>query len=451
MCRWTSLLVLGSVTLVVIGCGSRGTYPDRPITLICPWAAGGGTDRVSRQMAVFLEKELAVPINVVNATGGAGVTGHSRGLRARPDGYTLTMMTVEINMLHWRKLTNISWNESTPLMSINEDAAALFVRSEAPWQNLSDLAAEVRKQPGRLQASGTSTGGIWHLALAGWLTATGMEVSDVKWIPMNGAGPSLQELASGGLDIVSCSLPEARTLYKGGIVRCLGVMSAERVPGYEEVPTFAEQGTDWIMSGWRGLGVPKDTPPEVAEKLVQAIGRIVNGDTVLNNKTFPEFMALEGFNNASRLPAEFRRFLDDLDGKFGKILTSEEFSSVASAPISPMAFPLLLFALLAGLLVALAVQRFVTRNEPKELARTGPSKTALVNASLVVGAVLFYLRFADSLGFVLTSAVVFFVLAWRLGSRLWASAIVTVLFVPAVYQVFAHFLRVPLPRGILGW
>ncbi|MGH7128461.1 MAG: tripartite tricarboxylate transporter substrate-binding protein, partial [Planctomycetaceae bacterium] len=126
------------------GCADRGDYPNRPITLVVPWAVGGGTDRVSRQMAVHLEQELGVPVNVVNATGGRGVTGHSRGLRARPDGYTLAMMTVELNMLHHQDLTRINWRDSRPLMSVNEDAAALFVRSDAPWSTLQELEEEIR-------------------------------------------------------------------------------------------------------------------------------------------------------------------------------------------------------------------------------------------------------------------------------------------------------------------
>src|SRR5687768_3392103 len=95
-----TLLLLAAQT----GCRDAEEFPSRPIMLICPWAAGGGTDRVSRQVAAILEDELDIPVNVVNATGGGGVTGHSRGASAPPDGYTLTMITVELNMLRHRGL-----------------------------------------------------------------------------------------------------------------------------------------------------------------------------------------------------------------------------------------------------------------------------------------------------------------------------------------------------------
>ncbi len=102
--------LLSAIALSVFCCGCRGQdgYPNGPVMLICPWSAGGGTDRVSRQVASLLSQDLGVPVNVVNATGGAGVTGHTRGALARPDGYTITMVTCEINMLHWRGLAEIS-------------------------------------------------------------------------------------------------------------------------------------------------------------------------------------------------------------------------------------------------------------------------------------------------------------------------------------------------------
>ena len=220
--NWAVICILFS------GCAQQESYPNAPITMIVPWGVGGGTDRVSRQMARFLEEELHVPVNVVNATGGRGVTGHSRGLHARPDGYTITMMTLELNMLHWQDLSEISWKEGIPLMSVNEDAAAVFVREDSPWKTLADLIAAVKANPGKLTASGTASGGAWHLATSVWLDAAGLDPSDVKWIPMNGSSASLQELLSNGLDFVCCSLPEAKTQLESKQVRSLGVMSTER-------------------------------------------------------------------------------------------------------------------------------------------------------------------------------------------------------------------------------
>jgi tripartite-type tricarboxylate transporter receptor subunit TctC len=458
------LLVLAAS---LVGCGGEESYPSRPILLVCPWAVGGGTDRVSRQMAAYLEHELGVPVNVVNAIGGAGVTGHSRGARARPDGYTLTMMTVEINMLRWRKLTTISWQDFEPVMLINRDSTALFVRKDAPWKDLAELTEAVRTNPGKLTASGTATGGIWHLGMAGWLTSIGLDADAITWVPMNGAGPSLKELASGGVDLVSCSLPEARTLMQAGEVRCLGVMAERRATGFEDVPTFQEQGVDWSMGAWRGLGVPKGTPREIVETLVTAVERIVTGKTELAGRRFPEFMANEGFDASVMDPAEFRTFLAQTDRALGALLTSDAFAGLKTAQIAPMSFPDLLFAALAVILVLLLIQRLLQGPQrsgkrdgeaPTEPGgpQTGPTTRfttahGITHFSEVVLAVALYVLLAERLGFLLTAAPLVLLLLWRLGTRLATSALVTLLLVPSVYQLFANLLRVPLPRGFLGW
>ena len=140
-------LIAIAFALMVVGCGRAGRFPDRPITLICPWSAGGGTDRVSRQVAAQLEERLEVPVNVINATGGSGVTGHTRGARARPDGYTLTMVTVELNMLHWRDLTTVTYRDFAPLQLLNRDSAAILVRSDSPFATLDDCKRRSQRSP----------------------------------------------------------------------------------------------------------------------------------------------------------------------------------------------------------------------------------------------------------------------------------------------------------------
>src|SRR5262249_51786975 len=157
---------------------------------------------------------------------------------ARPDGYTLTTTTVEIAMLHWRGLTSISGKDFAPVALLGRDPAAVFVRSDAPWRTLRDLEEDVRRRPGVLRASGTAEGGIWHIALAGWLVHSGLGAADVTWVSINGSKPSLVQLLSGGVEVVCCSLPEARANLDGGQVRCLGVMAGERLPGFPAVPTF---------------------------------------------------------------------------------------------------------------------------------------------------------------------------------------------------------------------
>ncbi len=143
------------------GCGGESAYPNRPITLVCPWGIGGGTDQISRQVAIHLEQQLGQPVNVINRTGGQGVNGHICGLKADADGYTLAMITVELNMFHWNRLADLSHRDALPLISLNEDAAAIFVHADSPWQTLDQLTEHIRNSAdNKVRFSGTSAGGI---------------------------------------------------------------------------------------------------------------------------------------------------------------------------------------------------------------------------------------------------------------------------------------------------
>ncbi|WP_169980308.1 tripartite tricarboxylate transporter substrate binding protein [Tautonia rosea] len=427
--------------LVVVGCSEGEHYPDRPIMLICPWSAGGGTDTVSRTVAALLERDLGVPVNVVNATGGSGVTGHTRGALAPADGYTLTMVTVELNMLHWRGLTNITPDDFRPLMLLNRDDAALFVRDDAPWQSLAELKEEVSAQPRALRASGTAQGGIWHVSLAGWLNAEGLDAGDILWIPINGAGPSLDALMSGGVEMVCCSLPEASALLESGRIRCLGVMASERVEGFPEVPTFQEKGSDWTMGGWRGLALPLDVPEDRAELLEAAVEQVIQSDDYL------AFMASTGFNVSPAGPEAFRAIMEGFDQQMGEILTGEAFQSVRSTRYGPMIFPTILFASLALVLLILVVRGGLRRSvDSPRLDRDGMARMGVALAF-----VLGYLILASRLGYVITATIL--LLAMLLSLRVkWSVALaVALLLAPMSYQVFAVVLRVPLPWGWLGW
>ncbi len=461
-------LILTLLSVLAVGCSNNDSYPTRPITLVCPWAAGGGTDRVSRQMAIYLENELEVPVNVINATGGQGVTGHARGLLARPDGYTLSMMTLELSMLHWRGLTDLDWQSSEPLMSVNEDPAALFVREDSPFTTMGELEAAVRDKPGELKASGTASLGAWHLALAGWLLSFDRQPTDVVWIPSQGSAPSLQELMSGGIDLVCCSVPEARSLLDASKIRCLGVMADQRLalPGLEKYPTLKEQGSNWTLTGWRGIGVPKGTPLEIRERLVTALRRIVTGEAEVDGRTFPTYMQGEGFDYTWRQTDDFATFLKDADQTFGALLSRDEFKTVKSGPVGPDAFPLLAGCLAIGSLTVISVgaarRRGVpplsdaTGNEPatdsssadENVATSATQKLAFTCVIVATGA---YSLAADSIGFIPVSAVLLLGISLLLKAPVRTALLVAVLASPIIYQIFTVLLRVPLPPGLFGW
>ncbi len=311
--------MLGTTAAAAVALGSRARaagYPERPITIICPWGAGGGTDATSRIVASILERELGVPVTVVNRTGGSGVVGHSAIATAAPDGYTLGIITVEIGMMHWQGLTDLTYKDYTPLALMNEDPAGLQVSADAPYDSAKALLAAVRDSgKGALKASGTGQGGIWHLALAGMLQADGMAPDQVQWVPSQGAAPGLQDLVAGGVNMVTCSVPEAKSLLDAGKVRSLAVMSPERNPAFPDVPTLKEAaGLDWTLGAWRGFAGPAGLPAEVTDVLVPALAK------TYESQEFKDFMGSRGFGTIYAPPAEFETFMASRDASLGEVM-----------------------------------------------------------------------------------------------------------------------------------
>ncbi len=431
--------------LATVGCNRRQEWPFRPVTLICPWSAGGGTDRVSRQFAVQLESELGVPVNVVNATGGGGVTGHTRGATAAADGYTLTMATVELNMLHWRSLCPITPGSFEPLAMINQDSAAIFVSADSPWHSLQDLEVTLRESTGTLRASGTAAGGIWHLALLGWLDRSDVPSESVTWVSINGAAPSLQELMAGGLEIVCCSIPEARALIDAREIRCLGVMSKERSPAAPEVATFAEQGIDWSIGAWRGLLFPKGVPEDRVSRMRQAVL------SVANSSEFRQFMAASGFQVVVADGDQFDAFLSQTDADFGEILNQPQMKQTQSPAIGPYFLPSILATL--GIAIGTFGWRFSrTTQSTKKTAEMTENMAIDYRSLLGFAAVIFlFIVLCETLGYVISAGMMALAMLLMLRVRLPIAVTVTLVTIPSLYHVFAVVLGVPLPWGWLGW
>jgi tripartite-type tricarboxylate transporter receptor subunit TctC len=307
---FTRCIAAAMLTLLVTA--AHAAYPERPITLIVPWGAGGGTDATARIIGTLLEKELGQPVNVVNRTGGSGVVGHAAIASSPPDGYTIGLITVEISMMHWQGLTELSGASYTPIGLVNADPAGLQVRADAPYKNVNDLVAAIKANPGKFKASGTGQGGIWHLAIAGMLQDMKVDPAAAPWVPSNGAAPGLQDLVAGGVEIAPCSLPEARSLIDAGKVKSLAIMADKRAALYPNVPTLKEAtGSNWTMAAWRGIAAPKGVPADVRDKLVAAIKKIVA------SKDYNDFMTQRGFGVIYEGPDDFAKFMAKADADLG--------------------------------------------------------------------------------------------------------------------------------------
>lgn len=288
---------------------AQGKYPARPVTVVVPWGAGGGTDATARIISAILEKELGQPFNVVNRTGGSGVVGHSAIATAPTDGYTIGMITVEITMMHHQGLTELNPTSYTPLALLNIDPPGVQVNGASPYKTIKELADAIKAAPaGKFKASGTGQGGIWHLALVGWLTAMGLKPDHVPWVPSNGAAPAMQDLAAGGIDIVTCSVPEAKAMIDAGKARSLAIMAPERNPLFPNTPTLNETlGIKYSVGAWRGIAAPKGLPADIATALTAALKK------AYESKEYKDFMASRGFGVTWGDAGQFAAFMAEGD------------------------------------------------------------------------------------------------------------------------------------------
>ncbi|HTN64124.1 MAG TPA: tripartite tricarboxylate transporter substrate binding protein [Devosia sp.] len=291
-------------------------WPERPIQLIVPWSAGGGTDATGRIVATLLQKELGQPVNVVNRTGGGGIVGHTEIANAKPDGYTIGVITTELSTYHWAGTSALTYKDYSPIGLYNTDATAIHVRSDGP-ATIQALIDQIKAEPGAHKASGANLGGFAHLGMVGLLTALDLPPTAAPWIPAEGAAPALQLLASKAIDIVSTTMPEVEAMTDTGMIKTLVILRNERDPAFPDVPSVKEAlGVSWNLEAWRGIGGPKGMPDEVVAKLSAAL------DKVVKSEEFTSLMATRKFGVTYLAAPEFTDFLATMDAGFGTAMTA---------------------------------------------------------------------------------------------------------------------------------
>ena len=235
-------------------------YPNRSIEIVVPASAGGGTDMLSRAFAEAVKKHLPQVMTVNNKPGASGAIGMGEMINAKPDGYKLCMVIVEITILPHLGLTKYTWEDFQPIARLNFDPAAISVRADAPWNTIEEFLAASQKSPGSMKMGNSGNGSIWHLAHAALEDKVGVKFNP---IPYQGAAPAVVALLGGHIDAVAVSPGEVSAHVAGGKLKTLAIMSDQRIKGFEKVPTLKERNIDLSMGAWRGLAAPKGTPPEI--------------------------------------------------------------------------------------------------------------------------------------------------------------------------------------------
>lgn len=253
-----------------------GTYPNKPISLIVAYAAGGGSDLITRIFAQYLEKELGnnAKIVVFNKPGAGGAIGFGELARAAPDGYTIGLInTPNVLTIPIERKSPFSWRSYDLIGNIVDDPANFAVHKDSPIKSLQDLAGFVKTKPGEASVGTTGSGSDDHLAMLLFQKTVG---SPMLHVPYKGSAEVRTALAGQQIVVGAVNIGEALQFAKSGTpLRNLGVMSASRSKLAPDVPTFKEQGYDINLSSMRGIAAPKGLPANIREMLVKATERAI--------------------------------------------------------------------------------------------------------------------------------------------------------------------------------
>ncbi|VTY35431.1 Tripartite tricarboxylate transporter family receptor [Xylophilus ampelinus] len=263
------LVRISAAALALLGLATSNaqTYPERPIKVVVPFPAGGGTDALTRQLATALTTKLNWVITVENKPGAGGNLALDSVAKSRPDGYTFVMAqtdNVVLNPLLYTKLTYDPVNDLEAVVPVASGAAVLVVRADSPYKTLADVVAAAKAKPGQLTVATPGTGTIAHLVNQIWQNASGIKFTHV---PYRGMSQAIPDLIGGQVDMYMGSIPTLLSQIEGGKVRPLGVTMAKRSPVLPNVPTYAESGIKGVelASVW-GLMAPAGTPKAIVDR-----------------------------------------------------------------------------------------------------------------------------------------------------------------------------------------
>jgi tripartite-type tricarboxylate transporter receptor subunit TctC len=257
---------------VVPAAQAQSAYPAaRPIEFVVLFPAGTSADVTARVLAEGMSRQLGTQIVVVNRPGGGGAVGYQYAVQQTPDGHHMVWSSNAISTTYHTGTLPFDYKSFLPVARVQMETPLLFVRSEAPWKSLRDILQQAKAKPGTLTIGNSGFGSHTHLSSVWLFKAAGYQVVDV---PFN-AAQVVPSLLGGHVDAV-VQLPGALAgLVKAGNVRALVAMSGARDPFFPNVPTAREQGMDISAELWRGVVVPKGTPPQIIARLEDAVRKTV--------------------------------------------------------------------------------------------------------------------------------------------------------------------------------
>lgn len=292
---------------------AHAAYPDRPITIVVPYAPGGAADAVARVLATRLGAKLGASVIVDNKAGASGTIGASFVAKANPDGYTMLYDATpySINPHLFPKMPYAA-NALQPLSLVLLAPNVLIVKADSPIKSINDLVARAKAAPGKLNFASGGSGTVQRLAAE--LMRQQLNL-DMVHVPYKSGGPAITDVMAGQVDFMFGTVAATYPHVSGGKLRALAVSAPERSKRLPDVPTVAET----VVPGyeayeWNGVFLPAGTPEPIAAKLRQAVQDVMKEDEVKQR------LADIGAQPVGSSPAEFATFLKKEDAKWGEVV-----------------------------------------------------------------------------------------------------------------------------------
>lgn len=281
-------------------------FPERDITMIVPWAAGGGTDALARTLAKNAKQYIGVNVAVVNRTGGTGVTGMQAASNAKPDGYTVGLVTFHLSGYRLTGVSELSYRDFEPIMLLNRSPTGFLVKADSPYKDMKQLVEYAKANPGVVTIATSGAGAVPHLSAALLAKQLGIKFT---FVPFDGGAPARTAVLGGHVTLLAVNSEEALQFYKTKQLRFLALNSAERHGSFPDVPTIAEAGfpLQTLLLDWRGLAAPKGTPADIVAKLTEGFRKMADD---ADYKKLLDEMALPRANAEGEA---FKKFLADTE------------------------------------------------------------------------------------------------------------------------------------------
>jgi len=296
--------MIGLLACVVTSIAAAQDYPTRPIRMIVPYPPAGGTDIVARVVNEPLSRELGQPIVVDNKGGAAGNLGTDLAAKAPADGYTV-LFTLSSHTINPKLYAHLPFDAEKDFAAVSLAAyipQILVAHPSVPVNNVQELIAYAKAQPGKLNYASVGIGSPAHVAGELFKLRAGV---DIVHVPYKGGGPAIAGILGGQVQFAIVSLPAALQQVKAGQLKAIAVAGDKRSIAAPDIPTIKEQGVDCVVNSWYGALVPAKTPPAIVAKLNAAMVK------VLHMPETRDKLLLQGAEAASTTPAEFEKLIRD--------------------------------------------------------------------------------------------------------------------------------------------